>query len=258
MFCARFPAPSRPENDVNQAQSAAALLLRARDPAARLDALPPELRPADDAAAYAIQREVMAHLGPIGGWKVGATGPDAPPSCAPLPRSGVAASPAPMAPSCIAVEAEIAFRLGRDLPPRSSAYSREEIVASLATAHPSIEWLESRFTDPGAVDPLSLLADFSTHGGFVWGPGLENWQNVDFAAEVVTQDVDGSRLERTGNPAGDMIRLVQWLANEGAVWAGGLRAGQFVTCGSWTGKAPAGPGQNVSVRFAHAGEAVLT
>ena len=32
-----------------------------------------------------------------------------------------------------------------------------------------------------------------------------------------------------------MIRLIAWLADEGAVWAGGLKAGQIVTCGSWTG-----------------------
>jgi 2-keto-4-pentenoate hydratase len=33
-----------------------------------------------------------------------------------------------------------------------------------------------------------------------------------------------------------MMRLMLWLANQGAVWAGGIKAGQVVTCGSWTGK----------------------
>jgi 2-keto-4-pentenoate hydratase len=262
-FCARFRHPSsrardfRPEPPVSATPSAADLLLRARDPACRIAALPDAVRPVDAAAAYAIQREVMAALGPIGGWKTGAAGPDAAPSGAPMPLSGIAASPARMPATGFAIEAEVAFRLGRDLPPRPAPYGREEIVAALATAHPAIEWLESRFVDPDVVDPLSLLADFATHGGFVWGPGVADWHGIVFATETVTQSVDGAAITRTGNPGGDMIRMVQWLANAGAVWAGGLFAGQFVTCGSWTGKAAARAGQSVVVRFPSLGEVAL-
>ena len=48
------------------------------------------------------------------------------------------------------VEAEVAFRLGHDLPPRGTPYTREEIVAALATAHPAIEIL-----DPPSSTPMS-------------------------------------------------------------------------------------------------------
>ncbi len=50
--------------------------------------------------------------------------------------------------------------------------------------------------------------------------------------------VDGMvRVERTGsNTSGDLMRLVPWLANEGAVRTGGLKAGQWITTGSWTGQ----------------------
>ena len=123
----------------------------------------------------------------------------------------------------------------------------------MATAHPAIEWLESRCADPAIVDRWSQLADSLMHGGFVWGEGIAEWRAMAFDTMTVTQDVAGAVLQRTGNPAGDMIRLVQWLADEGAVWAGGLRAGQFVTCGSWTGKTPARAGQRVAVRFAGLG-----
>ena len=40
------------------------------------------------------------------------------------------------------IEAEVAFRLGRDLPPRAAPYTRAEVMAALATAHPAIEVLE--------------------------------------------------------------------------------------------------------------------
>jgi 2-keto-4-pentenoate hydratase len=90
----------------------------------------------------------------------------------------------------------------------------------------------------------------------VYGPGLAAWQALDFPTITVTQTIDGAALSRTGNPAGDMIRLVEWLANEGSRWAGGLRAGQFVTCGSWTGKTLAPAGAHVRVAFPGLGEAL--
>ena len=229
------------------------MLLRARDPAARLAALPEAMRPVDAPAAYAIQRAVSAELGPVGGWKVGAAGSDAPVSGAPMPQSGIAEGPVALPATAIAVEAEVAFRLGHDLPPRTAPYARQEIVAALATAHPAIEWLESRYVDVDVVDVLSQLADASTHGGFVWGPGVADWHALEFASIAVTLTVGDAELVRVGNPGGDMIRLVQWLADEGAVWAGGLRAGQFVTCGSWTGKTAARPGDAIRVRFAGLG-----
>jgi 2-keto-4-pentenoate hydratase len=38
-----------------------------------------------------------------------------------------------------------------------------------------------------------------------------------------------------GNPAGDIWRLLAWLANHAAQHHGGLRAGQIITTGSCTG-----------------------
>ena len=239
-------------------EQTAALLRAARQGrGAALPALPEALRPADAAAVYAIQRAVASGVA-IGGWKVGAGGPDRPCQCAPMPAAGLHASPARLPVGRLrGIEAEVAFRVGRDLPPRATPYGRDEVIAALATAHPAIEVLESAYLDPDAVDPLSSLADSLMHGGFVHGPGVASWQGLDFAHMTVTQTIDGAAMQRTGNPAGDMIRLVEWLANTGSHWAGGLRAGQFVTCGSWTGKTPAPPGAHVSVAFPGLGEASL-
>ena len=58
-------------------------------------------------------------------------------------------------------------------------------------------------------------------------PPLQNWQKIDFAKESVTLAIDGSvRVERTAsNTAGtDLLRLVRYLANEGAARTGGLEA----------------------------------
>ena len=238
---------------------AARLLLSVRrDPTQRLHSLPDVMRPQTQAQAYLVQRAVMAELGGIGGWKVGSPGPDGPVNCAPLPADGIQDSPGQVSGSDRVVEAEIAVRIGRDLPPREAPYGREEVLAAIASAHPAIEVLQSHYVDVDAVDPLSALADSLSHFGLVVGPAIPGWQTLDLGREQVRLIVGGAEVKAaTGNPAGDMIRLLAWLANEGAHWAGGLRAGQVVTTGSWTGKDPVPPGGEARVVFSRAGEAMV-
>lgn len=242
--------------------SAAALLLAARrDPARRLADLPPALRPADRAAAYAIQRRVADFFAAIGGWKVSPFLPDGPPFCGPLPACGILASPATL-PSAVfllrGVEAEVSVRLARDLPPRVVPYTSEEVADAIAAFHPAIEVLQSRYLEPTAVAPLTGLADTQSHGAFVYGAPVTEWRGIVLAAESVVQLVDGVvSATRTGHPGADLLGQMVWLANVGSVWAGGLKAGQFVTCGSWTGANRVGPAARVRVTFSTLGEVAL-
>jgi 2-keto-4-pentenoate hydratase len=104
-----------------------------------------------------------------------------------------------------------------------------------------------------------MIADLQMHGAFVYSAAVANWQRIDFSKEHVTLAVDGVvRVERTGsNTSGDLMRLLPWLANEGAARTGGLKAGQWVTTGSWTGLALGTAGSSVDVRFSTAGEVDL-
>jgi 2-keto-4-pentenoate hydratase len=122
-----------------------------------------------------------------------------------------------------------------------------------------IEVLESGLLDPLKATRLSMVADLQMHGGFVYGPAYADWQSVDFSKEKVTLAVDGVvRVERTGsNTSGDLMRLLPWLANEGAARTGGLKAGQWVTTGSWTGASLADAASVVSVEFATVGRVGL-
>ena len=154
------------------------------------------------------------------------------------------------------LEAEIAFRMGADLPPRAAAYTREEVIAAIASCNPAIEILETAFIDPKACSRLSVLADMQSHGGFVYGPAAPHWDQLDFATEAVTLTVDGAvRVQATGsNTSGtDLVRLLVWLANEGGARTGGLKAGDWVTTGSWTGNTLASAGSPVTARFSNAG-----
>jgi len=233
-----------------QVHEAAKLLLHARrDPAHLLAALPEHLTPHDMEAALAIQAAAAEHVS-IGGWKVGKLSPTEY-FCAPMPAHGIHASGANLGHGRLrGIEAEVAFHIGHGLPPRDHAYSRAEVMAAMVSAHPAIEVLESAFADPDLVARLPNVADSMLHGGFIHGPGVTDWHGLDFPNITVTQSIAGlPDLQRTGNPAGDMVTLVEWLANVGSVWAGGLKHGQWVTCGSWTGKTPAPAGAAVSVFF---------
>jgi 2-keto-4-pentenoate hydratase len=251
---------------------AANALLNARRRCRPISDLPANLQPQSLDEAYAIQDRLIASLGDIGGWKIGAPSPDATPMFAPMPRAWISGSQLAASGSTLTgerwrfrgLEAEIAFLVGRDLPPRRSEtgpqpYSREETLAAMASCHPAIEVLESAFTDPPQATRLSNIADLQMHGGFVYGPAIANWQSIDFTKEKVMLAVDGIvRVERTGsNTSGDLLRLLPWLANEGAARTGGLRKGQWITTGSWTGNTLAPSGSVVEVLFSTAGRVDL-
>lgn len=239
---------------------AATLFLTARRGASpRLDGLPEAVRPATEADAYGIQHAVSAALGGIAGWKVGSPDPAATHfTCAPLPAGTVVDGPLTVEGSDRGVEAEIAVRLGRDLPPRATPYTIDEVRAAIASAHPAIEVLESRFVDAAVAGAMSALADSLSNHSLVLGPAIEGWESIDLTTETVRLLVDGVEIKAgTANPGGEMLRLVAWLANEGTHWAGGLRAGQVVTTGSWTGKDYTAPGAEVVAQFAHCGAVTL-
>ena len=149
------------------------------------------------------------------------------------------------------VEAEIAFLLGKDLPPRATPYSRDELLDAIASCHPAIELLESALLDPDTADRLTAIADLQSNGGFVSGPAVSGWQDFDFENESAQMNVDGFvRVENGKNAAGgDLLRLVLWLANEAQSRTGGLLAGQWITTGSWTGKILADSGSVAVARF---------
>lgn len=238
------------------------LLLDARRTATPIDGLPPNLRPTSLDEAYWMQDQLVRSFGDVGGWKVGAPSPEATPMAAPLPAAWIAPSTTTISGHRFrfrGLEAEVAFRLGSDLPPRAIPYSREEVYAAVASCHPALEVLESGFADPREVDRLCMIGDLQMHGAFLFGPGFADWRNIDFSKEHVAISVDASvRVERTGsNTAGDLMRLLPWLANEGATRSGGLRAGQWITTGSWTGVTLASARSSVGAHFANLGHVSL-
>ena len=221
---------------------AANLLLDARRTVVTIDDLPAGLQPVTMDEVFFVQDRVAEAFGPVGGWKVGAASPEATPLAAPMPRAWIGPSGSVLKGNRYRVmEAEIAYLMETDLPARVERYSEEEVFAAVASCHPAIEVLESGLTDPTAAAQMSQWADMQMHGGFVYGAACADGPNVNIVGERVALEVDGVvRAEKTAGPAaGDHLRrLMVWLANEGAARTGGLKAGDWVTTGSWTGNTP--------------------
>lgn len=242
-----------------RAEAAADLLLRARcnQPIAHF---PDDVRPRSVAEAYAVQDAVAFALGPVLGWKVGASAPEAEPACAPLLAGALHQSPAVLAAEAFplrGIEAEIAFRFATAPKRGPSGFDREGVVEAIATAHPAIEICESRFRDHTAIDPLTKLADSNLNGALILGPAWADWRGLVTAAQPVAVTIDAETVaeRRGGNTAGDLFRLLVWLAEHLARRGRGLRAGDVVTTGSWTGMHLAPGAKHVTVAFPGIGSA---
>ncbi len=208
-----------------------------------------------------IQDRLVSSFGEVGGWKVGASNSTAAPTAAPMPAAWIAPSGATIANGRLrGVEAEVAFLLGHDLPARPEPYTDEEVYAAVASCHPAIEILETGLDYPVPhEDNESKVADLQLNGGFIYGPAFPAWRTLDFSKETAVLAIEGViRYERTdSNPAGNLLRLLPWLANQGAARTGGLRAGQWITTGSWTGAQFAEAGETADIHFTTLGRAGL-
>jgi len=200
-----------------------------------------EVQPHDAAGAYAVQDAILAALGPVGGWKVGAKGPEAGPACAPLPASGLLTTGASLtgAPWLLrGVELEVAFLLGRDLNPADANMQPRDLALAVDAVLPVIEVVETRLADWATASALPKLADLQSHGALVMGlPSAMAPASVDLRTTSARLQFDGAEVSATtgGNPAADIWRMLAWLAFHAVQRGVPLKAGQVITTGSCTG-----------------------
>ena len=136
-------------------------------------------------------------------------------------------------------EPEMAFCMARDLVPQGRPYETDEVLAAVATLHPSLELPDSRFTDFTSVGEAQLVADNACAHQFVLGPRApDHWRSVDLSTHIIHADVtreDGQRWRRDGTGAavlGDPRLALTWLVNELTALGITLRAGECVTTGT--------------------------
>lgn len=236
--------------NAQQVEEAAGALTVARG-GKPIAALPDALRPQSEADSYAIQEAVQRSLGEkAGGWKVGFS-PEGGVFCAPIYATKIHSTPATLPANSlhvIGIECEIGFRINQALGSGKS-YGRDEVLAAVSM-HPTIEIVDSRYTDFRSLDRLQILADNFSNGGLVYGAAAANWQSADLVHPPIKVTADGKDFaECTGLRAGDPIGLLVDLVNHVAKHRGGCPAGTFVTTGTHTGLVFTEPGVTISADY---------
>jgi 2-keto-4-pentenoate hydratase len=234
---------------------------------------PPEIRDAGIDEAYAVQEALQAlfvpERGQIVGYKIAITTPvmqqlmaiDRPMAGAIFAKT-VHRSPATLRHGDygrIAVECEIAVRLGADLPAREKPYARDDVAAAVEACLPAIELIEDHACDAyKEVGSRGLIANNAWNAGAVLGPAVTAWRDLDLAATTGAMAINGAEIGR--GHGGDVMNghpfhALAWVANTVAARGRPLRRGMIVLTGSVVSTQWPKPGDTVSVSFAGLGEA---
>jgi 2-keto-4-pentenoate hydratase len=230
------------------------------------------LEPTTTEEAYAIQARI-AHLSgyEVCGFKVGSTSKEAQqllgttePGSGPVLSPYLLTSPARVlivALQMPAVEGEFAFRLGRDLPPRSAAYSSLEVAQAIDAVAGAIEIVGTRIAGGLAGKGRFLVtADGGANIALVAGPWTPDWRGLDLKTHRVAISINGKqRGQGEGARAlGDPMNVMVWLANQQSSFGRGLRKGDIVSTGTCTGLDSVTSGDHVVANFGSLGNVEVT
>ncbi len=219
--------------------------------------------PADAAAAHDVQEQAAILLGPPSdAWKVGSTSPQARtalgtegPGAARVPRRYRFASGETIGvfeAHDLAVEAEFALRLGRDIVCDGSPPQRDEVIAAIDAVMPALEIVGCRIAGGLAGAGRHLVtADGGANVALATGTPVTAWRCFDLPAHPVRLIRNGTPVaEGTGERAlGDPVAVVVWLLRD----RGRLAAGEVVSTGTCTGLVPVGPGDTLTGDFGEIG-----
>jgi 2-keto-4-pentenoate hydratase len=246
----------------DQIAAASRVLVRHWRDGTKLDTLEQNLRPQNRTEGYAVQAALeMQSPGQTFGWKIAATSEAGQKHINVTgPMAGRIMSDTLIADGGTASmkgnemrvgEPEFAFRMGRDLPPRATSYSVEEVLAAVDSLHPAIEIPESRFSDFAGAGEAQLIADNACAHLFVLGaPTRANWRAMDLVEERPQITLRGQHYVGHGkNVLGDPRAALAWLANELSGLGITLRAGQVVTTGTCHPPLPIQAGDHFAADF---------
>ena len=137
-------------------------------------------------------------------------------------------------------EVEIAVKLGADLPVRSEAYTRAEVLDAVADAYLGSELLVTAVEEGGSVSFPLYLADRIGNGGYALGPKVPKTliDTVGGLTLKVTHDSSPVYNGPARHPVGDVLAWLVAYANDAARPATSLTSGMAVTTGALSGAMP--------------------
>jgi 2-keto-4-pentenoate hydratase len=226
------------QDTVNAIEAAAAALSQAIEGRTRLTALPGP-GPASETQAYAVQDAIILAIGTRGGWKVSPLR-EGKARCSPIPASFFMDAPtqfdAAFLDGCLA-EVEIAVRFKADPLGQGRVLSPANLAECIASVHPAVELLSSRFAAPDGAPDLHRLADLQGCIAVILGAPVTDWPGLEFAelpfglmlaGQEVSLKVNSPTTEQT-------LEALCWLADHAASRDTPIEAGNVVITGARLG-----------------------
>lgn len=210
-----------------------------------------------------IHTEVMRAIGPAGAFKTAYPEGRALQIMAPIPARFIRPSPARYEAAemrLYGIELEIAFRIDSPVPDDDEP-DFEQRLRDAVSLVPVIEMVDSRIADRDGASPLTKLADNQSNFGLVVGTPVKNWQHLDLTSPAVTFTVNGVQTGSTAGmvPGGhSAFEVLKGMVPNAYEYCGGLKVGQYVTCGALTGLHFTEAGAEVAGSIAGIGDVAVT
>ncbi|RNM16153.1 2-keto-4-pentenoate hydratase [Nocardioides pocheonensis] len=144
------------------------------------------------------------------------------------------------------VEAEVAFRLGRDIDVPEDQITLAFVREAVDVALPALEIVDSRIAD-WKIGFTDTVADCASSGLFVVGSEGKPLSELEPVDVEMSLTINGEERS-SGNGAaclGDPLEALRWLAVQSARFGDPLRAGQLVLSGALGPFVPFAPGDRV-------------
>ncbi|MEQ1649915.1 MAG: fumarylacetoacetate hydrolase family protein [Hyphomicrobiaceae bacterium] len=251
--------------------NAAAFIVDAHKLRAPYQNLPEDIAPKTIAEAYAAQEALIplwsASKGKVAGLKIATTtkimqqlmGIDHPCGGLIFERT-IHTSPATIKKRDflnVVAECELSVRLGQDLPPKATPYTRDDVLKAIAAVMPAFELIEDRLAVYKESRALSLIADNAWNGGIVFGAPVAPPKTVaafDGIEGILSIDGKNQHSGKTDDPLGALA----WVANLAIERGRPMTAGMVVITGSVIPTLPIPPGQTFEFTLAGLGSVRMT
>ncbi|RNL79525.1 2-keto-4-pentenoate hydratase [Nocardioides marmorisolisilvae] len=144
------------------------------------------------------------------------------------------------------VEAEVAFRLGKDLDLPEDEITLDAVRDAVAVAIPSLEIVDSRIAG-WQIKFTDTVADCASSALFVVGTDEKTLDEINPIDVEMSLTINGE-VKSSGNGAaclGDPLEALRWLAVQSARFGDPLRAGQLILSGALGPFVPFAAGDDV-------------
>ena len=158
-------------------------------------------------------------------------------------------------------ECEFAFIMDKELAPRSTPYTEEEVDQAIGCMVLAMEIGDTVFPDwYGVSGYLGSCLDNGGGAAIVHGDPIPDWRKLDLPSTRIDLYLNGAWVKSgtgeaaMGHPRTSLTWLVNWLNSRGIT----LAAGEIVSTGTCTGHCFAAPGDEIRAVFEGVGEVTVS